>query len=524
MITTPLLRLALRRAPLLILASAVLAGCSSPLRSSPTSGAVSAGGGGSSGTDAVGSGGSGGDGIFPDDPSQPPCTPTLTVKAGGPALLVNDPAVLAHFPMERVLKQLLDRSGPSELTPLTVLQRLFDAENTGEGGVFSDVTHCDTFDNAAFKNAPADGCPRAEGALAASAGLLTPGDSDFFAPVALVNRFDLTPQNLQSCGEYRIVYAKWSGRSDPGNRVFVIFEGSLPNPLAGNINGCRPVAAHWASLEKMSSAAEIAAALEAFYFDGLPGIAPIVDPGSFGALSQDDDPYGASHGQLRVSQRMQEPWEMREYHFLSPLLGKVSGPPRFEPVTVKNNPLGSLFGATGPGQPELFQSVFVDQVVQDLAAPKLTGIRMAIPNVFNTGESALESAAAPDYLASLGEGGASFTTMIDQRLATIDVVKSCDPQDPLDAKAIVARATTQTCAGCHAPRAFLGEERKIGCGLVWPDSLNGAHIDEKGALSPALTDVFLPRRASVLGTYLQACDLPQIMANLQPVPASGIPD
>jgi hypothetical protein len=50
------------------------------------------------------------------------------------------------------------------------------------------------------------------------------------------------------------------------------------------------------------------------------------------------------------------------------------------------------------------------------------------------------------------------------------------------------------------------------------------HIDENGSLSPALTDVFLPRRASMMTTFLQACDADAILNNLQPnPPSSGIP-
>jgi hypothetical protein len=53
---------------------------------------------------------------------------------------------------------------------------------------------------------------------------------------------------------------------------------------------------------------------------------------------------------------------------------------------------------------------------------------------------------------------------------------------------------------------------------VWPQSLGQTHIDEQGELSPALKDVFLPQRAGVLQTFLQACDVAAVSANLQPVP------
>lgn len=517
MITSPILRLALRRLPVSIVASALLAGCMGVGNPGTPGDTTTTGAGGSGSSGSAGGAGTGGEPFFPD-PGTPACDPTLSVKSDGPALLVNDPAVLAGFSMERVLKQLIDRSGPTTVTPLDLLQRLFDTENTVADGAFADVVHCDDPLNGAFKNNPADGCPRAEGALAHSEGLLTPGHPDFFAPIALVNRLDLMTTNLDTCGEYRLVFAKWSGRSDPSNRVFVIFEGSLPNPSPGSIHGCRPLALHWASLEKESDPAKIAAGLEAFYFTGLPGLKPLVDPQSFGLLSSDDDPYGASHGQVRLSQRMQDPWEMREYHFAASIPGNDVGDPRFKPVTVKNNPRGSFFGAASPGPAELFQNTFVGDAVPSLAARELTAIRMATQNQFNTGESALESAAAPDYLATLSAEGEAFSQAIDNRLTLLVEPVTCDPADPLDARAIVGRATTQTCAGCHAPQAFLGPERKIGCGLVWPDSLGGAHIDEKGKLSPALHEVFLPHRAEVMSTYLQACDLPTMMANLQPSP------
>ena len=529
MVTTSHLRSTLGHASTLILASALLTACSiaegqnSTSSGGPSSTTAGSGGSGGSG-DTGGAGPTGGGGsFFEGPPAPPPCDPTLSVKSESPALLVNDPAVLAHFSMERVLQQLLDRSGPTTLTPLTLLQRLFDTENTAAGGVFADVVHCDSPGNKAFKNGPPDGCPRAKGALAQRQGLLTPGDADYFAPVALVSRFDLMPQNLQTCGEYRLVYAKWSGRDDPANRLFIIFEGALPNLSPGNVFGCHAAALHWASLEKEADPTKIRAALEAFYFDGLPGLAPLVDPAHFGLMSSEGDPYGSSRGQVRLSQRMQEPWEMREYHFVSAVTGKVVGEPRFEPVTVKNNPQPALFGEVGVGKASWFQSTFLSSDVETLAAPTLTGIRMATQNEFNTGESALESAAAPDYLGVLASAGAPFAASIEDRIAMLDPTNACDPADPLTAEALVGRATTQTCAGCHAPQAFLGPERKIGCGLVWPDSLSGAHIDEKGALSPALKEVFLPRRASVLTAYLQACDLPLIQQNLQPSPPGGIP-
>ncbi|MFO0758843.1 MAG: hypothetical protein U0359_20290 [Byssovorax sp.] len=513
------------RAIVLLVSGILLVGCAERLPIGPgtgTSGSGSGSGAGGSGSGSSGSGGEGG-GDIPFNTGDPPaCDPTITVKSDGRALLVNDPAVLAPFTLERVLKQLLDRSTPSDLTPLSVLQRLFDAENDAASAVFPDVIHCDTEGNPAFKNGAPAGCPRAEGALATSMGMLTPGDPDYFAPIALVNRIDLMPASLQTCGEYRIVFAKQSGKSDPSNRVFLIFEGALTNPSPGDLWACEAVARHWAGLDQEKDPKVIKESLDTFYFKGIPGFGAVVDPMSFGLLATEDDPYGASRGQVRISQRMQDPWEMREMRFLTG--GGVQGSmePGFLPVTVKNNPLPSLFAGIGDqGACGNFQSLFVSADVQSLSSTTTAKIRMGIANEFNAGESALEGPAGPDYVTAIQ--GSSFAQAITDQLATLPSDPACDG-DPLTAEAIAARAATQTCAGCHAPSAFLGPERKIGCNQTWPDSLGGAHIDEKGALSPALKEAFLPRRASVMEAYLRACDLGAIKDNLQPVSGGkGVP-
>ena len=95
-------------------------------------------------------------------------------------------------------------------------------------------------------------------------------------------------------------------------------------------------------------------------------------------------------------------------------------------------------------------------------------------------------------------------------------------EDPVTPDSVLQRGAALTCAGCHAPEQVLSPERKIGCGQVWPKSLGQTHIDEHGTLSEALTSVFLPYRAKVLGTYLQACDQDAILKNLQPVPPQVI--
>lgn len=453
------------------------------------------------------------------------CNPKITVKNHGSALIVHDPAALVGFPLERVLNQLLAAGGDGTTSPEQLLQQLFDTENTTLGGTFPNVAHCDSGLNSAFKNGPAIDCPRAEGALATSKGLFTVGSPDYFAPVAVVNRFDLTPQSLQTCGEYRIIFAKRSGRTDPENRVFLIFEGALQSPSPGNLEACRPVAEMWASLDHEKDPAVLAQRLEQFYFTGLPGVLPLVHPQNLGLFANEFDEYGSTSGQVRLSQRMQAPFEMREFRVN---IDSTKGTPRltFAPATVKNNPLPELFDPTTTTPlATQFRGDFAWQQVPSLGATSVAGIRMAVSSNFAAGESAIGGAAQAGYWSRVTSGGdaAAFLDGLDQQIAVHGLGAACPPGDPLTARSVLDRAAMQTCAGCHAPTQFLGAERKIGCGLVWPNSLGEVHIDEHGTLSPALTQVLMPRRAAVLATYLQACDHDAIMKNLQPTLSNGPP-
>jgi hypothetical protein len=445
------------------------------------------------------------------------CDPSRSVGADGPALIVTDPEVLAEFPLERVLQRIAV-SAQVQLTPEQLLQRLFDTENTVAGGVFTDVQHCDAPDNFAFGHAPAVDCPRTEGQLATSTNLFTPDAADFFAPVALVNRFDLTPSDRSTCGEYRIVYAKHSGLSDPQDRVFLIFEAALFNPSA-SLSGCRPVVELWQGL----SGADVAtqkARLSALYFSGVGGLEPVITAGhlSAGGISCQ---YTGRCGQIRVGQGMQAPFQFRQFRLVTS--SGLDQQSRLAVVPTEDSQ--SL-------RPQLFQFPSTDasaagfqlelqEAVQDLASPDLARMRAIMGPAYDAGESAVSGAARPNFAerltASDPSQAASFAAGLSQRLAESNA--ACPSDDPLTPDSIVQRATALTCAGCHAPEQVLAEGRKLGCGGIWPLSLGETHIDERGELSPALTDLFLPHRARVLSTFLQACDAQQVEANLQPVPA-----
>jgi hypothetical protein len=450
------------------------------------------------------------------------CNPSRSVQSDGPALLVRDPDVLSRFPLDRVLGQIISTAGAA-VTPTELLQRLFDTENSGATSVFADSVNCDDASNGSFFNANAVDCPRAEGRLAESAGLFVPGDPDYFVPVALVNRFDLMPDDFSSCGEYRIVYAKQSGRNDPENRVFLILEGALVNPK-GTLAGCRPVAELWASLENPPSVLSLADRVEKFYFEGLDGFAPVVHANHYG-LNQFDCTYSGKCGQLRMGQGMQAPWELRQFRLQKPLADAAGPSLHFAPTPDTRSPRPELFDtAVNGGLGDAFRAFFLEQF-PSVANVEVARLSMASLAEYDAFQSALEGPAQPNYMAraTQGKAGATFAEQIAQRLDRLDPA-ACPSEDPMTQESILQRATALTCAGCHAPERLLSPERKIGCGQVWPKSLGEAHIDEQGKLSEALTQVFLPHRASVMGTYLQACDEAAIRKNLQPVPVQSFPE
>lgn len=454
------------------------------------------------------------------DPA-PACDGTLTASADGPALMITDPAILAAFPLEKVLTQITAYTG-FESAPEEMMQRFFDTMNTSAGGAFPDVFHCDSPDNPALFNGSGDTftCPRAEGKLATSKGFFTPGDPDAFFPVAIVNRFDLTPIDASRCGQYRIIYAKTSGLTDPNDRVFMIFEAALENPQQGCLEACRPVARFWRDLEGKTSKA-ITSDLEGFFFEGLPGFKPAIHPRSFGLGVQATGYGGAEPGQIRVSMHMEDTWDMRELHFE---LHPTTGAPVFLQNNVKNNPpIALLDPQSGAGSMgEWYRQQFLWQELGTLSGKDLASVQMFTSPEFNGNESLLAGAKKNDYFAAATKAGdMTFVDTLNGQILGSTLGADCPPDDPLDAEAILHRATALSCAGCHAPKELLGESRSIGCGLTWPDSIGQSHVTEKGERSPALKDVFLPHRADVLSTFLQACDWNKINANLQPNPQGG---
>lgn len=384
------------------------------------------------------------------------------------SLEVTDPAALANFSFQRVMTA-ITTSGKATNTPLQMWQSWM-------------ATFSDCSDPLIDPNGYGIVCPRTpETTLDAINPFKQSGPH--FVPTALANRFDLAPRSGADCGEYRIVYAMLNGNG----RAFLIFEGRLPNPTpSAGLAGCAPVADFWAQLSTDPSATSRASKLDQFYFTGLTGFEPVVAASHYGLAATSGTP-ATRKGQIRTNMFVQfAQWNLREFQLSKPCALTASCTLSVEHVTDKVNPANELFTGTHANAPA-FQSAFLGQVAA-LSRANAATISMTNANRFNEFESV--SSGATDVLyANFTE--ASFKNQI--------ATKITNPN--LTVTNILDRATTQTCAGCHE-LSTVPPHSQLGDGVVWPASLGFVQVDESSNLSPALLDVFLPHRASVLTSFL----------------------
>jgi hypothetical protein len=424
------------------------------------------------------------------------------------SLVVTEQAILAGFTLERVMDQLVAQSGVPGLTSLQLFQEWWDTQNPAPG-LAGGAIHCDD-EVDALGQTTLNGFPytcRAkplEGGQAEVNPFANPGSNpDEYIPIGLFNRFDLAPADGSHCGEYRIVYAR-RGTGNPLERNLVIFEAALPNPHPQQgLKGCKQVVDFWVDLSSNDDVADRAAKLEAFYFDGVANIAPVIHIDHLGA-----GPSGA--GQIRTNQFMHSQvtprvWSLREFKLACAPggAGGACASLRVVPVTVKNNPFGGLFeaGSLDPRTAD-FRADLLAQV-PSLAAATIDGIGIDLPDDYNSGQSQASGSDENRFLLRfLGTGTEPnpLHDAIDAELAAIG--------SPLDAEDIVARAQAMSCAGCHR----LNNDLDIGGDLVWPASLGFTHVSERETepgdggprfrISIALEQHFLPHRARIITDYL----------------------
>src|SRR5438067_12713895 len=301
------------------------------------------------------------------------------------SMVITDVALLQGFTFDRFLNQLIVRSGVANVTSSQLFRQWFDTQNLKPGLADAAGPHCDDFSTGSdysFNGFPRR-CPTPEGAFAATT--YTAGE---YFPLALVNRFDQTPADGSNCGQYRIIYAK---QMAPGLRLHIILEPVLrnPNPAAG-LSGCRAVAQFWADLTKIDSIAERRAKLEQFYFDGIAGVAPVIDP----------DHFSVTGGGIRTTEIATVNAAPRMYQFhVTKDCSRGGCTLRMTPDILNNMIFGTLFDGSNPSaQAAAFRDAFIAQV-PNLAVRDANEFFMEIPRDYVIAESdPLDGVKAFEYL------------------------------------------------------------------------------------------------------------------------------
>ena len=439
----------------------------------------------------------------PDAPLDPPTPPGACPVRGvipGRSLAVTDPIALAPLSFARVLDRLRDTAGATATSRLALYQAWF--RTFGASPAAGD---CDDPD----RDPEGYGlrCPRGPEARLASIDPFAATAVARFEPVAAFDRFDLTPGDGTHCGEYRIVYAL---RAEPFAPVrgpgFVIVEAALPNPTpAAGVDACLPVARFWHALSSEDDPARRAAALEQFFFTGgaVPGFPAAIDARHLG-LADGAAPF--ARGQLRTNLFIDEvEWALREFKLRRTCVGATCGL-AVVPVPVAANPADELVAGTHP-RAETFATALATQVGA-LTAPRVADLSLTIDPVFDELESvSMPATATVRYRA---RANVALRVALQRELTARG--------SALTTSNLLDRATTQTCAGCHD----VSSGADLGGGLVWPRSNGFTHVDERGGLSPALTEVFLPHRAEVLERFINdRCGNARIAAPLDPARTVG---
>lgn len=322
---------------------------------------------------------------------------------------------------------------------------------------------------------------------------LNPASPDGMIPVGLFNRFDLAPADGSNCGEYRIVYAKKS--SEPLDRMTIIFEARVPNPNPSKgLAGCAPITDFWAERSSDANVAQTVTALEKLYYQGIPGVEPVVKA----------ENYGLPMGQLRVNlfktpNPRTVPWSLREFLVSFDLDGRAI----FKPEPVDDSPTAALFriasGSSVFSEEDFnsFRDAFLGQPLCNLVNPDRIKKNASANDIIN-GISAGYDPRFNDF-ESISQGNADnpatetdllLINQVKMRLAVLSDLSGVSPAQ------LMNRAGTMTCGGCHQFSAEDGNN-DLGNNATWPASLGFVHVDETGALSPLLNDVFIPQRIKI---------------------------
>jgi len=421
-------------------------------------------------------------------------TPELTLDARR-SFVVTDQAILDGFPFERVMNALVARSG-TRTTALHLYQQLFDTQNPRPGLVAGEAPHCDDFTldgRPAFNGLPRR-CPTPEGVLA---------NSDPFArgdhiPLAVVNRFDLAAADGSNCGQYRIIFARKSdSRFD---RLHFIFEAVLPNPdRAAGIAGCKAVAQFWADLSRVDSINERRARLDRFFFSGIDGFEPVIDPAHYSA---------EVGGGIRTMHNTGALLGNRFYQFR---LATRGADLVAEPDVLENSPFGRFFDATEQtDKARRFRDAFVANV-RTLAIPDKNLFFADTPREFLLAESNPGGSETdvvfeiPFVVSQLTPQGSAFAARIN-----VELQRAGSRLSPLD---IVTRAQRLSCAGCHFFRGNVQGQGNSVLGVEFYQHISESFTEPGEAgprfvISRTMREEFIPHRMDILRAFLNSGNAP----------------
>jgi hypothetical protein len=400
------------------------------------------------------------------------------------SIFVSDVDTVNQIKFSEVMDKLVSQSGDTQLTKEILFHQWWDTAGQRPGLGLG--PHCDDesapgpgsdFTSLSTLNAFSYRCPRLEETEGTSDPFVNEVDANpnAYSAIAFSNRFDLV-NPPGDCGEYRIVFARNSGRLDPLNRNLIIFEARVPNPKpTDGLNGCRPILEFWHGLSDTSmSAVDRGHRLHDFYLNGLPasGVGPIVDVGH----------YTFDTGQIRSNQfmlndpdpRLPKPpfdWTLREFKTF-----QNNGTLAIVPDSVKTNPGNELF-ATGSND------VRIGSLNQDIRTQMKNILGAAGPDkgiddvnsigfqATGEGVNAFESDESNpplgDIINAYAPGGVGTENPVIQSNIKSAIGRVGANVTTLN---VANRLRTQTCAGCHQ---YSDNDHGLGGKAIWPNKRVG---------------------------------------------------
>jgi len=310
-------------------------------------------------------------------------------------------------------------------------------------------------------------------------------------PTAVFNRFDLSASDGKHCGEYRIIYHMNNG----AGRFFLIFEAQYPNPEPSEgSRGCYTVADFWQKVGQKTKT-EALVELEKFFYQG------VEHEGINLPAAINFTHYTHETGQIRSNQFVNGPWQLREFKTDIDASGKAV----LVADTVKDNPLVELFVNQQDSETDAlktlrvaFNNDFSNHYIDNLLTPEkqsnspesiniINGFSLGNNNQYNEFQS---DSSSSDNTAQ--KSNTALDAAINNKLDELSL-------SGYTAQMIRNRAEAMTCGGCHQN----SNGAEVAPNVHWPNSGFFVHADERGNLSQALTEQFLPARASLLENYLQ---------------------